>query len=79
MKAYSKKIIFGNSADIHLHYANNAGRGDSNVTLTIVERGQKRECRVKDYKDYINRYLVSGWRGVVHIKKSVIEEIGGLE
>ena len=76
MKFFSRKIIKCKSADIHLHYANNKGRGRNNVTVTIVEPGQKRLSRSGNYTDYIAQYKTSGWKGIVNID---VEEFGGEE
>ena len=79
MKFYSKKLIELKNADIHLHYANNAGRGDNNVTITIVKPGQKREIATRYYgENCIKQYTVSGWRGNVNVPSSDIKFYGGL-
>lgn len=78
MKFYSKKIIELKNADIHLHYANNAGRGSNNVTVTIVEPGTPRNSNSK-YATYIEQYRVSGWAGNVNIPTDDIKKYGGVK
>jgi len=63
-------------ADVHLHYANNKGRGSDNVTITIVDKGEARPYYTSGYKKYIEQFLVSGWHGSVNVPKSVIDEYG---
>jgi len=77
MKFHSKKIIQLRNADIHLHYANNAGRGDDNVTVTIVNTGTCRNANSK-YSEFIEQFRVSGWRGNVNIPTSTIKKYGGV-
>ena len=76
MKFFSRKVIECKKADIHLHYANNKGRGGDNVTVTIVEPGTERLSRSGNYKNYIRQYRTSGWKGIVNID---VEEFGGEE
>ncbi|MDX9817184.1 MAG: hypothetical protein RBT06_09650 [Smithellaceae bacterium] len=78
MKFYSEKIIRLKNADIHLHYANNKGRGDNNVTVTIVNSGTMRPGTTREYEDYIRQYRVSGWKGTVNIRNEEMEKYGGL-
>jgi len=79
MKFYSQKNIALLNADIHLHYANNAGRGRDNVTVTIVPIGTPRRSNTK-YPDteYYTQYRVSGWAGNVNVPTDDIEKYGGL-
>ncbi|HLA29296.1 MAG: hypothetical protein UU10_C0022G0011 [Parcubacteria group bacterium GW2011_GWF1_40_6] len=82
MKFYSKKVIELKNADIHLHYANNAGRGDNNVTVTVVNPGTPRPALTKFYTDnpnVIESYYVSGWRGNVNIPTDDIKKYGGVK
>lgn len=82
MKFYSKKIIELKNADIHLHYANNAGRGKNNVTVTIVKPGTLRPALTKFYFDnpnVIESFLVSGWKGNVSVPTDTIKQYGGLK
>ena len=72
------KIIHLRDADIHVHYANNRGRGTDNVTLTFVRPGTERPPRTRDYSDYILQYRVCGWGGNVDIPISTIGEFGGV-
>jgi hypothetical protein len=80
MKFYSKKIIELKNADIHLHYANNKGRGSDNVTVTFVPSGSDRHANSK-YSDnqYFKQYRVSGWSGNVNIPTDDIKNYGGLK
>ena len=80
MKFYSEKLIKLHNADCHLHYANNAGRGTDNVTVTFVKPGTIRPSFTREYedKDIIRQYRVSGWRGNVNIPNSDINSFGGV-
>ena len=79
MKFYSKKIIKLATADIHLHYANNAGRGSDNVTVTIVKPGTPRPSETRKYNgEYVRQYRVSGWHGNVNVPTADIKLYGGL-
>lgn len=77
-----KKITLNNDREIHLHYANNKGRGTDNVTITIVESGCPRPARTRDYEHYedmvMKQYRTSGWRGIVHIPNETIRKMGGI-
>lgn len=79
MKFYSKKIINLVNADIHLHYANNKGRGSDNVTVTIVPTGTARLPVSAKYENPLKQYRTSGWAGNVNISNDVIAEFGGLK
>lgn len=80
MKFYSEKIINLVNADVHLHYANNKGRGRDNVTLTFVKPGTERKSNANKYNyDYIKQYRVSGWAGVVNVPTADIEKFGGVK
>jgi len=78
MKFYSKKIIRLKNADMHLHYANNRGRGSDNVTVTIVKTGTKRPEYTRQYENFIGQFRVSGWRGNVNIPDENLREHGGV-
>ena len=83
MKFYSKKKIrLANDTDIHLHYANNVGRGSDNVTVTVVERDCPRPMytsRYKDYEDMVKmQFRTSGWRGNVNVPSQIINDYGGV-
>ena len=78
MKFYSKKIIKLAEADIHLHYANNKGRGKDNVTVTVVSPGSPRPGVTREYADYRRQFRVSGWCGIVNIPTKFIDEFGGI-
>jgi len=81
MKFNNKKIIKLEHADIHLHYANNTGRGKDNVTVTFVMPGIKRKNRSNQYNasEVLKQYRISGWRGNVNIPTPDIEHYGGLK
>lgn len=78
MRSFSTKTIKCRIADIHVHWANNAGRGDNNVTLTVVPIDYPRPPKTAQYQEYISRQRVSGWRGHVSIPDTLIEELGGI-
>ena len=79
MKFYSKKIIQLKQADVHLHYANNKGRGRDNVTVTVVSPGAPRPGVTRGYTDYRRQFRVSGWSGNVNVPTALINEFGGLK
>ena len=74
MKFYCEKIINLRDADIHLHYANNFGRGSDNVTVTIVEPGELRSARTHQYSSFYEQYRTCGWRGIVSIPNYIIDK-----
>lgn len=76
MKLFSKKIVYLRDCDIHIHYANNRGRGRDNVTLTFVTKGTPRRATTQ-YDECIYQYRVSGWRGNVNIPSADITKFGG--
>lgn len=80
MKFYSAKIINCKTADIHLHYANNRGRGSDNVTITIVLPGTPRAKMSRGYSpdQIIKQYRVSGWAGHVNVPTGDINLFGGV-
>ena len=80
MNFQNEKNIKLKKADIHLHYANNRGRGTDNVTITVVEKGTPRPVYTRKYKDtYIEQYRVSGWKGRVNVPVATIKKYDGLE
>lgn len=85
MKFYSRKNIKLKTADIHLHYANNKGRGSDNVTVTFVNKETPRPTFTREYKTptydnkIIRQYRVSGWAGNVNISTIDIEYFGGVQ
>lgn len=78
-------MIHCQKADIHLHYANNRGRGSDNVTVTVVKPGTARPSATKFYGEYrknpdvIEQYRIAGWRGIVNISSDDIKKYGGLK
>ena len=81
MKFFAEKNITLVNADIHLHYANNRGRGDNNVTVTIVKKGTERPMYTRQYADgdIIRQYRTSGWAGNVNIPQAIIDDHGGFD
>lgn len=77
MRFHSAKRLVGQMGELHLHYANNRGRGDRNVTLTFVKPGTPRPDYSRDYasESIIYQDLTSGWRGSVWVKKSLLDKI----
>ena len=77
-----KRIVLNNDREIHLHYANNKGRGSNNVTITIVKTGCPRPTYTRKYDDYadmvMRQYRTSGWRGIVNIPNDTIRDLGGI-
>ena len=63
---------------IDVHMANNAGRGDDNVTLTRVAAGVARPVYTRGYADecVITQTRTSGWRGKWTLSQRVREELG---
>jgi hypothetical protein len=70
------KIVYLRDCDIHVHYANNRGRGRDNVTLTFVAKGTPRRANTQ-YADHLMQYRVSGWRGIVNVPSDDIKKFGG--
>jgi hypothetical protein len=77
---FSPKIIKLHNADIHIHYANNKGRGKNNVTVSIVPVDTPRPTNTKYSPDIlIEQYCVAGWRGKVEISPQIIQKYGGVK
>ena len=81
MKFFGKKNIRLGDVDCHLHYANNRGRGQDNVTVTFVTSKTPRPQYTREYNedDIIKQYRVSGWRGNVNFYTQDIKKYGGVE
>ena len=81
MRFCAEKVIKLENADVHLHYANNAGRGKDNVTVTFVVPGIKRrnQSKLYDATEILKQYRVSGWKGNVNIPAADIKHYGGLK
>jgi hypothetical protein len=78
MKFHGKSLIKLQNADIHLHYANNKGRGSDNVTVTVVKSGTPRN-KNSNYSEFIHQFRVSGWRGNVNVPTDIIKKLGGVK
>lgn len=78
MRFYSPKIIKCERADIHIHYANNRGRGTNNTTVTVVIKDTPRPqyTRLYNSSDIISQHKKSSWRGIVHLSKDFLERYG---
>lgn len=63
---------------IDVHMANNAGRGDDNVTLTLVRDTTERPQYTRWYvpEDVIAQTRTSGWRGRWALSARVRQELG---
>ncbi len=70
-----KIIKLNNDTEIHLHYANNKGRGDNNCTLTLVESGTIRQQYTRQYETYIDRTKTSAWNGHPNLSRRVLGKI----
>jgi hypothetical protein len=81
MRFYSKKIINLVDCDLHLHYANNKGRGTDNVTITVVPSGTPRPVytRYYDKSVILEQWLTSGWAGTVYIPDKELTHRGGIK
>ena len=84
MKKIDARKIFGcktvnlsDGTELHVHMANNRGRGDSNVTLTRVRAGTARHAFTRQYlkTEILSRTLTSGWSGIVNFSARVREEL----
>lgn len=71
-----KTINLGDGTEIHVHMANNSGRGTDNVTLTRVPVGTKRPTYTRQYQDeIISQVKTSGWRGRVNFSRKIREQL----
>lgn len=77
MEFHGATLIALKHADIHLHYANNRGRGRDNVTITIVKPGAQRPSYTREYQDFIAQFRTSGWKGNVNVPSKLIAKYGG--
>ncbi len=76
MKFFAPKRIVLTRAEIHVHYANNAGRANNNVTLTVVKPGTPRAeyTRAYDEKRIVTQWETTGWRGHVNIPNTQLNK-----
>jgi len=83
MRFNNAKIIKLERADIHLHYANNKGRGSDNVTVTVVKHTCRRPAYTRGYDNcrdsVLKQYRTSGWNGNVNIRNGLIDNYGGIQ
>jgi hypothetical protein len=68
----------GDGTRVDVHMANNAGRGQDNVTLTRVRQGLPRPAYTRQYTpaDVIAQTRTSGWRGKWSLTARVREDLG---
>lgn len=78
MQFFAPKRIVLRGAEIHVHYANNAGRGTDNVTVSVVQRATPRPTQIRHYNDdrIITQYNTAGWRGHVDISNTMLAQYG---
>jgi hypothetical protein len=71
-------VDVGDGTRIDVHMANNAGRGNDNVTLTRVCNETPRPTYTRQYADadVIAQTRTSGWRGKWSLTQRVREELG---
>ena len=70
-----KIIKLNNGQEIHLHFANNRGRGDNNCTLTLVKSGTIRQQYTRQYKTFLAQTRTSAWKGQPNLSKKILAEI----
>jgi hypothetical protein len=70
-------VDVGDGTRIDVHMANNAGRGDDNVTLTRVNNETPRPTYTRQYDadDVIAQTRTSGWQGKWALTRRVREEL----
>lgn len=73
-----RSIAVGDGTRIDVHMANNAGRGNNNVTLTRVRELVARPPYTRQYADadVIGQTRTSGWRGKWALTQRVRKELG---
>jgi len=72
-----KTVDLNDGTELHVHMANNAGRGSNNVTLTRMRKNSVRPQYTRSYgADVIAQTTTSGWRGTVNFSKRVQTELG---
>lgn len=71
-------VDVGDGTRIDVHMANNAGRGNNNVTLTRVRESVSRPAYTRQYTDddVIGQTRTSGWRGRWALTRRVRAELG---
>lgn len=73
------RVILDNGEELHLHYANNRGRGNDNCTITRVEQGVERPGQVREYdglSGVIAQGRTSSWKGHVNFSSRIRRELG---
>ena len=71
---YGNNIVeVGDGTELHVHFANNAGRGRDNVTITRVPLDTARRMYVRMYPPHVvlARTRTSGWAGKVNFSRAV--------
>ena len=68
-----KEMGLENGEKLFFHYANNAGRGDNNVTITRCIPGTERPRYTREYEEHyvIHQTRTSSWVGRVNYSTSV--------
>ena len=71
-------VDVGDGTRIDVHMANNAGRGNDNVTLTRVRQDVQRPAYTRQYAaaDVVAQTRSSGWSGKWALTMRVREELG---
>ena len=72
----TKTIALKNGYEIHVHFANNRGRGSDNVTLTVVPVGSERHQYTRQYDGYLYRDYTAGWRGNFNVPQEIFKKFG---
>ena len=72
-----KNVNLNDGTELHIHMANNRGRGYDNVTLTRVKIGTNRPKFTRGYSDsdIIAQTRTSGWKGKVNFSLRVKSDL----
>ena len=70
-----KSLELENGEYLHFWYANNAGRGNSNVTVILSTIANRAAVSAKQ-TGVISSIKTSGWHGNVNLSKRVFRELG---
>ena len=65
-----------NGQAVYVWQANNAGRGDDNVTIATVKAGTPRADRAAKQINVIASVRVCGWRGKLNLVADTLQTLG---
>jgi hypothetical protein len=71
-----KETILKNGKKLLAYWANNAGRGNNNCTLIVVDAAVERPTFSANVTEYYAATKTSSWKGNVNLSKRVQSKLG---